>query len=219
MNEDFEQTRKFWSEEILRGNLVWPDEQVIRFVKKNFKIPAVLLDFGCGAGRNAVALAHEGFEIVAMDYTEEAVRAVGQRAASENLKIKAIKNEGLDIPFDSQSVDGIIADGSLFYNNKKDNIIILENLGKVLKPAGKIWADWRTERDSLIEKGVRLENGLYKLGDGSGRNGCCYFFCNEQEVREIYNRAGLKVESVELFEITENNMTARHSWYHVVAVK
>ena len=86
MNADFEQTRKFWGEEILRGNLVWPDERVIRFVKKNFKVPAVLLDFGCGAGRNAIALAQEGFEIVAMDYTQEAVQAVKRKAESEKTK-------------------------------------------------------------------------------------------------------------------------------------
>ncbi len=219
MNADFEQTRKFWGEEILRGNLVWPDERVIRFVKKNFKVPAVLLDFGCGAGRNAIALAQEGFEIVAMDYTQEAVQAVKRKAESENLKITVIKNEGFDIPVNSESMDGIIADGSLFYNNKEDNTIILQNLCKALKAGGKIWADWRSERNTLIEKGTRLENGLYKLGEDSSRDGCRYFFCNEQEVRQIYEKAGLRVESLELFEFTENNRKTRHSWYHVVAVK
>ena len=35
INSLFETTRKFWEEETVRGKLVYPDEQVIRFIKKN----------------------------------------------------------------------------------------------------------------------------------------------------------------------------------------
>lgn len=61
--------QEFWAKEVVRANLIWPDEFVIRFVKRNFRNIAdtVVLDYGCGAGRNAIALAKEGYQVIAMD--------------------------------------------------------------------------------------------------------------------------------------------------------
>lgn len=219
MNEYFEKTRAFWGGEIVRGNLVWPDEHVIRFIKRNFKIGARILDFGCGAGRNAIAFAKDGYDVVAMDYTSEALLAVQSKASDACLHIETVKNLGLEVPLEENSVDAIIADGSLFYNNAIDTIMLLRNLIKCLKPSGKIWANWRTENDSLIEKGVALGDGLYRLNEASKRDGCCYFFCNEEKLRDIYKQAGASIEFLDLFEYTENNMQSKCSWYHVTAYK
>lgn len=219
MSVEFEKTRKFWGKEILRGDLIWPDEHVIRFVKRNFEQSATILDFGCGGGRNAIALAKERYNVIAMDYTEEALMSVHSKCSNLELEIKIIQNKGLEVPLPMDSVDGIIADGSLFYNTKHNNVILLENLGKSLRSTGKIWANWRTEDDSLREKGVLLGNGLYMLGEGSKRDGCCYFFCNVQTLKEMYSIAGLVIESLDYFEYTENNMKEKCSYFHVVATK
>lgn len=59
INSLFETTRKFWEEETVRGKLVYPDEQVIRFIKKNADKDDTILDFGCGYGRHAISLGLE----------------------------------------------------------------------------------------------------------------------------------------------------------------
>ena len=51
--------KKFWKEETVRGKLVYPDEQVIRFIKKNADKDDTILDFGCGYGRHAISLGLE----------------------------------------------------------------------------------------------------------------------------------------------------------------
>ena len=69
-----QEAKKFWGKEIKRANLLWPNEYAIRFVKRNFHDKSsVILDFGCGAGRNAIALAMEGYKMIAMDYSQEAI--------------------------------------------------------------------------------------------------------------------------------------------------
>ena len=116
MTKEFEETKKFWASEIVKANLAWPDEFVIRFVKRNYKPdPHVrILDYGCGGGRNTVALAFGGYHCIAMDYNQEALELVRAKLdASIRDKVRMVLNTGLEIPVEQASVDAIIADGSL----------------------------------------------------------------------------------------------------------
>lgn len=218
MTEQFEITKKFWGSEIIRGNLIWPNEFVIRFIKRNYhnKENTVILDFGCGAGRNAIALASEGYKIIAMDYTEESMAIIDEKKGT--LPIETLKNEKLDIPLDAESMDAVIADGSLFYNNIEDTIVLLGNLRKSLKKGGKLWSNWRSTNDSLYGQGELLDDGLYKLGDSSRRTGCSYLFCGSETLQEMFRQAGFEIESLDSYSYTENNGNTRCEWYFVVAV-
>ena len=77
----FERTREYWGRTIQKGNLIYPNDQVIRFVKKNFSIPeqTTILDFGCGGGRNTIALLNEGYHVIAMDYTDSAIKMIEKK--------------------------------------------------------------------------------------------------------------------------------------------
>ena len=219
MNTKFEKTREFWGKEIVRGNLIYPNVNVIRFVKRNMVSGATILDFGCGAGRNSIALSKEGYKCIAMDYTEEALSLTRQKVAETSLEIDIVQNVGLEVPLVENCVDGIIADGSLFYNKKSDVITLLKNLRKCLKQGGKIWADWRTKSDSLYKCGISLGEGLYQLASGTKREGACYFFVDEQDIVEMYESAGFVLESVDSYEYTENDKNTKCSWFHVIAKK
>lgn len=215
-------TKEFWDKEIVRGNLIWPDEQVIRFVKRNYKPNSgiKILDFGCGAGRNTVALIQEGYHVIAMDYNESGLMLLKKKM--RNLKENMVEyrlNNGLEIPIDNESVDGIVADGSLFYYNRIDTINLLKNLRVCLKKNGLMWADWRNKQDSLYGQGVEVEKGLFRLGEGSGREQCCYFFIERQELYALYEAAGFSIKSIDEYTYTTNNGDKRCAYYHVVAQK
>jgi SAM-dependent methyltransferase len=51
--------------------------------------PGRALDLACGAGRNAIFLASLGWDVVAVDSSQEAVRLVRTRAAAAGLRIDA----------------------------------------------------------------------------------------------------------------------------------
>ena len=211
--------QEFWAKEVVQANLIWPDEFVIRFVKKNFRNIAdtVVLDYGCGAGRNAIALAKEGYKVIAMDYSQEAISLVEQK--KEDLEITTVCNDGVEVPLAEQSVDAIIADGSLFYSTLENTTKILKELGKCMKPNAKFWANWRSKEDSLYGKGMHLDDGLYCLDATTKREGCTYLFVDEAMVRQMFEEAGLVLESLEQYYYTENNGQNRCAYYHTVAVK
>ena len=165
MDNQFEQTRKYWGSELSRGNLIYPNNQVIRFVKRNFKAnrDITILDFGCGAGRNTIALFNEGFNVIAMDYTDTAIEMTREKLKRIGISDSAIiKNKGFEIPLDCNSIDAVIADGSLFYYPKKDITKILSNLFAVMKPEALLWCDFRTKQDSLFARGIPLSDGLFR---------------------------------------------------------
>jgi SAM-dependent methyltransferase len=72
-----------------------------------------LLDIGCGAGRNAVPLARQGWNVTAIDLSLNMLRAAQQRVASEapdrRLGLALAPMERL--PVASRSIDFIVAHG------------------------------------------------------------------------------------------------------------
>lgn len=217
--QNFENTKEFWEHEIVRARMLYPDEFVIRFAKKNFEPgPDVkILDFGCGAGRNALALAQEGYSVTAMDYNDGGLELLRQRAQAMGVRgITCIRNTGLEVPL-NEEIDAIVADGSLFYYDRSDTVKLLKNLKQCLREGGLFWADWRNKEDSMYGKGEKIEEGLFKLGADSGRGGCNYFFADREELEGIYGEAGLEIISFDTYYYTKENGSTQCSWYHIVA--
>ncbi|MFR8118823.1 MAG: class I SAM-dependent methyltransferase [Lachnospira sp.] len=70
-----------------------------------------------------IALAGEGYSVIAIDCAEEAVEMVRRKAKDKNYNIKCLVNSNeCQVPVENKSIDAIIADGSLFYKDfKRDN--------------------------------------------------------------------------------------------------
>ena len=162
INSLFETTRKFWEEETVRGKLVYPDEQVIRFIKKNADKDDTILDFGCGYGRHAISLGLENYKnIIAMDYNRPNLLHIEEVAKKNNLNIKCIQNSGLKIPLEENSVDIVIAHASLFYSQQSGLERLLSNLSNVMKTNALMWCNFRTPEDDLIKKGLEADKNFY----------------------------------------------------------
>lgn len=66
--------------------------------------PGRALDLACGAGRNAIWLADRGWDVVAIDGAEEAIRLVREQAPSIDARVMDLEG-GTPLPFDDQSFD------------------------------------------------------------------------------------------------------------------
>lgn len=91
-----------------------PNQTLIEFAAARRRAGATrLLDIGCGAGRNAVPLARQGWNVTGIDLSLGMLRAARERAAAEapghQLHLALAPMERL--PIASDSIDVIVAHG------------------------------------------------------------------------------------------------------------
>jgi SAM-dependent methyltransferase len=66
--------------------------------------PGRALDLACGAGRNAIWLAHQGWNVTAIDGAEEAIRILHAHDASIDARVLDLET-GAPLPFDDETFD------------------------------------------------------------------------------------------------------------------
>lgn len=92
--------------------------------------PGRALDLACGAGRNAVWLARNGWNVVAIDGSLVAISILGQRAGTLPIETQVLDLEtGAPLPFGDATFDLVTI---LYYLHRP----LLREATRVLKPGG-----------------------------------------------------------------------------------
>lgn len=86
------------------------------------KSQKTLLDLGCGSGDLGIALAKKFQKVILSDYSEGMLNLAESRASGEN-NITIRCNDAKVLPFDTNSIDNIIAIGLLDYVDKIETVI------------------------------------------------------------------------------------------------
>ena len=126
-----------------------------------------IIDLGCGAGNNALYLSQMGYDVIACDYSNEALDKV--KAFAPDVKtIRLDMTEGLNFQDDSAFV--VIADLSLHYFKEETTAFILKEIDRILKLDGLLLIRVNSIRDvhygagqgNAIEQGFYFNAGRYK---------------------------------------------------------
>lgn len=103
----------------------------------------VALNIGCGAGTEALVLAHSGAQCIAMDITREAADATGAILERIDGGV-AVQGDARFIPLKNSSVDFVYSSGVLHHSSDIEKSIA--EIFRVLKPGGEayvmLYAKW-----------------------------------------------------------------------------
>ena len=108
-----------------------------RFFLKYLTPGSKLLDLGCGSGRDSAYFSSLGFEVTAVDASEELCKRV-----KENYGIEAYCIKFEDISFDAE-FDAIWACASLLHVEKVNMPKVLSKVSAALKPGGILYASFK----------------------------------------------------------------------------
>lgn len=152
-----------------KSELHYPDENLVRLLasylkdKDVAKISAV--DIGCGSGRHLNLL--KDFNIHKIIGIDNSLNALSIAA---NTLAPLIAGDNRALPLKDKSADIIIAWGSLHYNHKNELPVMINEILRVLKTGGCLFATLRSSRDTLMKKGSHLGNDVWQtsLNDIAG---------------------------------------------------
>ncbi len=81
-----------WDQRYLSGDAPWNSglvsRELVRVLQEEHVAPCLAVDLGCGTGTNAVHLAQQGFDVLAVDCSAVAIERTGQLAHEAKVSVK-----------------------------------------------------------------------------------------------------------------------------------
>jgi len=116
-----------------------------------------ILDLCCGQGRHSFELARRGFtKVDGLDYSDYLINIAKQRAVSSKLPVIFTQGDARQIPFPDGTFDVImlLANSFGYFEDKNDDIAVLKEVYRALKPGGYVLLD--------ITDGTYIKNNYNK---------------------------------------------------------
>ena len=138
-----------------------------QILKERYKPKDIILDAGCGSGRNLKWFYDNGFSFYGVDNDSEKLKIAQKLYPLKKEKFLLARVES--IPFEAETFHHIICNAVLhFAKNNTHFELMFAALVRVLKPKGSLFI--RMTSDIGIEKWVQhLSDGIYKLPDKTER--------------------------------------------------
>lgn len=163
-----------------------PAPAVVQFCDEYLKDRAVVLDLGCGGGRNAHYLAERGYEVYGVDSAEAAVEFCRKRLARFRLPGTFRQGTFDCIPFPDGFFSAVFCIAAFDHVTLETAQVSIAEVRRVLAPAGVILLTFDppdTDEDMLDEAGV-LPDGTLQFVRGE-QTGMLFRRYRDDEIKSL----------------------------------
>lgn len=98
-----------------------------------------ILDLGCGLGRHAFFFTEKGFDVAAVDLSEEAVRSVKEGMQECNMYFPCQVADMMKLPFLDNAFDRVFSYHVISHQDTPGVQAVIDEITRVLKPGGKVF--------------------------------------------------------------------------------
>jgi SAM-dependent methyltransferase len=181
--------------------------------------PLRLLDLGCGHGRHANRLAALGHQVTGFDRSPGFLELARQDAAAGGVRVDYRLGDMRRLDYDEVFDRALMMFTVFGYFSDDENLLVLRNIARALKPGGKLLFDIQNRdvflvgyrSDSVMEKEGnlmidrhtydmltgRIYNRRIVIRDGVRRDKPFFVrLYNASEVRDLLRLAGLELEQI-----------------------
>lgn len=127
-----------------KENVPWKSDNPLRFIKNNFELGLIkkgqiVVDIGCGFGRNSNYLESQGVNAIGININSEELETAKEKAQEKELNTKFIKGNATELPLEDSSCDVVLDTGCSHMLNSADQIKAEKEQARVIKPGGYLF--------------------------------------------------------------------------------
>ena len=132
-----------WNERYKAGNLSWdtnePDKNLVELINSKIVSPCKALEIGCGTGTNSLWLARQGFSMLGVDVSQEAVDRANRKKEDPSLRCEFALMDFLHDESLPPSFDFVFDRGCFHvFDQEEERILFTRQVSRVLGMNG-IW--------------------------------------------------------------------------------
>ncbi len=204
----------------------YPNEELIRFLSRNYQSPARILEVGCGSGANLWMIAKEGHEAHGIDFSKESLALCSMMMEKWQVSATLQQADMRSLPYPAQHFDAVVDVFSSYCLDEKGIADFLSETNRVLKPGGRFFSFTPSKESDAF-----INHFPASLIDGSTLDGIkretspffgnCYpfRFTGSGEYAAMLQSHGLSVSASEIVSRTYRHMKETFKFVVVDAVK
>ena len=180
---------------------LFPEEQAESFLSY---LPgsSLILDLGCGSGRDAKNFTERGYKVIGIDLSEKLLAIASKNAPKADFRLMDIT----DLDFSDNYFNGVWAAGSLLHIPKKDIPDVTEGIYRILKPEGILYVSVKEGTGEVI-KSDKIYGGVEKF----------WSFFQEGKLESILETSGFTI--LESTTDKPDNSYATNPWMSILCRK
>lgn len=171
---------------------VYPNDNVVRFIMRNFKQKDKgllrALDVGSGGGRHLKLLCELGFQTFGVDISEVGIQHCDKLLKSLQYQADLRISSMSPLPYSDEYFDAVISFGVYYYTSHIGMCQAVTELYRVLKQKASAFVVLRTTDDYRYGKGKMLEKNTFQLEiEDTNECGAVMHFLAEDDVFDVFS--------------------------------
>ena len=147
-----------------------------------------VLDLGCGAGRHSIVLGKAGFQVVALDISETALKTLEARLKTASIdNVTLVLHEMWELPFVDDYFDGMICTNVLHHGRLAQIKQATKELHRVMEKGASAFVIALSMADLRRGNGRRLEKNTFVFTKGEER-GIIHHFFSRKELESCFRK-------------------------------
>lgn len=171
-----------------------------------------ILDLGCGLGRHSLLFAVHGFDVTALDTSENGLHKLAAAAVKRGLSVHTVQADLIKLPFDADSFDLVLAYHSIYHVDSEGMAAAMDELHRILKPASEVYLTLNSKTNPTYEvSGNRVVDDHVRLKSEEDGGILPHYYCDLGDVHKLLS----KFTIIKLRHI-EDVYDDRSSWHYFV---
>jgi ubiquinone/menaquinone biosynthesis C-methylase UbiE len=166
------------------------------------------VDIGCGTGRAFVPLAEAGYQVIGVDPTPKCIELSTRRTRRAGIIAHPIQASAAQTPLTAASAAFVIAFGTLFHLSPIELSLALQEIQRVLRPAGEALLHFLDIEDWRRSLGKEVDPDQVPVPSYQAVVTC---FCSPPVIEKWLKEAGLNLLSLDL-RASESEAGQQRNW-------